>query len=327
MHLTGGISFYAAQHGWGVDRVRSFEVVLASGKVVQASRDQNPRLFRALRGGGPNFGIITSFELDILPYQGMWGGRTTIDSSHAESALRAYVDFIPKLAVDPKGHTIIIFDYLESQVTVRQYLVYTQPIPDPPMFDGLREVPTTDSALGLTDYSDLAVDIAKLQDGGGFRHAVSTLTVRLDYELLLFVYDTYVEQSAAIDGYAGGCLEFHALPRAPNPADNMYDLDNKGQPLVSIMLGFGTPFKRYDYTLIALQQKILKKIKKMAQERDLYHPFLFANYAGPFQDVVGSYGSNNVKFLREVAEEYDPRGLFQRLQPGGFKLGVSRLRV
>lgn len=323
-YCVGGISFYAAQRGWGVDCVRSFEVILASGKVVRASRDRNTRLFRALRGGGSNFGVITAFELEIFPYSGMWGGRTTIDSSHVETALEAFVDFIPKLDVDPKGHTIIIFDYLEGQVIVRQYLAYTQPIPDLPMFDRLRKVPTIDSSLGLTDYSDLAADIANFQEGSGERHAVSTLTVRLDYELLKFAYDTYVHEAATINGFAGGCLEFHALPRTPNPADNVYGLDNMGQPLVSIMLAFGTVFKRHDYTLIALQQRILGKIKEVAQQRGLYHPFLFANYAGPFQDVVGSYGNNNVKFLREVADEYDPSGVFQRLQPGGFKIGVSR---
>lgn len=301
--------------------MRSFEVVLASGELVRASRDENHRLFRALRGGGSNFGIVTAFELELLPYNGMWGGRTTIDKVYARDALKAYTDFIPKLETDPKGHTIIIFDYFSQDVTVRQYMAYSQPVPDVPMFDGLRKIPTVDSSLGFTDYSNLAANIAELQGDEGYRNAVSTMTVRLDYDLLEFAYNTYVDEASIVDGHGGGCLEFHALPRSRNPAENMYGLDSDGPPLIAIMLAFGTVHKGYDYSLIALQYRILGKIRRAAEKRGLYHPFLFANYAGPFQDVASGFGEPNLDFLRKTARKYDPKGAFQRLQPGGFKLG------
>lgn len=301
--------------------------MLASGQVVKASKDENSRLFRGLRGGGSNFGIITAFELELFPYNGMWGGRTTIHKSHAEDALQAYVNFLPKLECDPKGHTIIIFDYLNQDVVVRQYLAYTQPVADNPIFEDLRKVPTVDSALGFTDYSDLAADIATLQGDVGLRPAVSTITVRLDYDLLKFAYETYVEEAAIVDGHGGGCLEFHALPRSPKPHDNMYGLENESRPLVSIMLAFATVDKRYDFMLFALQDRILGRIRDAAEQRGLFHPFLFANYAGPFQDVTGSYGEANRRILREIAMEYDPEGVFQRLQPGGFKLGFGTTKM
>lgn len=321
--LTGGISFYAAEHGWGIDSVRSFEVVLSTGTIVTASRDSEPDLFRALRGGGSNFGIITAYELDVRPYHGMWGGRTLIDSTYSKNAIEAYADFIPKLDVDPRGHTIIIFDFLDRQVIVRQYLVYTEPTKDLQMFDRLRSVPTIQSSLGITDYSVLAADIAELQEGHGYRHAVSTLTVKLDKDLLDFAYDTYVQHAATVSEYAAGCLEFHALPRAPNPEDNVYGLKKSDGPLISIMLAFSTASERYDSELLALQKRVLGMIKEEAQNRGLYHPFLFANYAGPFQDVIGSYGNRNVKFLEEVVAAYDPEHIFQRLKPGGFKVDAS----
>lgn len=315
---TGGISFYAAEHGWGIDQARSFEVVLASGNIVRASRDHEPDLFRALRGGGGNFGIITAFEVEILPYSGMWGGRTMIGSAHAKNAIEAYADFIPRLDVDPKGHSIIIFDALGGQVVVRQYIVYTEPKKDLPMFDRLREVPAVESSLGITDYTDLAADIADLQEGGGYRHAVSTMTVKLDQKLLEFVYDLFVQHSATISEHSAGCLEFHALPRASE--DNMYGLKKSDGHLISIMLGFSTASPERDNELIALQQHILSTIKKEAEARGLYHPFIFANYAGPFQDVVGSYGKESVNFLRSVARRYDPDHVFEILKPGGFKI-------
>lgn len=47
------------------------------------------------------------------------------------------------------------------------------------------------------------------------------------------------------------------------------------------------------------------------------------NYAYPTQDVIGSYGAENVEFLRRVSRKYDPAQVFQRLVPGGYKLGRS----
>ena len=47
------------------------------------------------------------------------------------------------------------------------------------------------------------------------------------------------------------------------------------------------------------------------------------NYAYPTQDVIGSYGDENVDFLRKVSRKYDPAQVFQKLVPGGYKLGRS----
>ena len=321
----GGISFYAAELGWGIDRVRSFEVALADGRLVKASSTSEPDLYRALRGGGSNLGIITTFDLESLEYSGMWGGRTTIAAEHAKDALSAYVDFNSKLKNNPKSHTIVIFDSWEGQLIVRQYIVSTQPKTDLPIFDRLRQVPALDGQLGLTNYSDLAADIAQLQSGGGWRHAVSTMTIRLDESLMSYILDLYTKAAQSVSHFAAGCLEFHALPISPDMSKNMYGLEREEKPLISVMLGFSSPYRRYDYALIDLQRELLQNARVWAEERDLYHPFLFANYGGPFQDMIGSYGQDNVRFLAEVAQRYDPDNVFQKLQPGSFKLGMGRL--
>ena len=46
------------------------------------------------------------------------------------------------------------------------------------------------------------------------------------------------------------------------------------------------------------------------------------NYAYPTQPVIASYGGENVRFLRNVSNKFDPQGVFQKLVPGGFKLEV-----
>ncbi len=63
--LGGGLGWLMGKYGLALDNLRSVELVTADGKVLQVSRQSEPDLFWALRGGGGNFGIATSFEFDL----------------------------------------------------------------------------------------------------------------------------------------------------------------------------------------------------------------------------------------------------------------------
>ncbi|KAI4944260.1 hypothetical protein J4E91_008815 [Alternaria rosae] len=325
--VGGGISFYAARLGWGIDNVRSFEIVLATGRVVTTNAESEPNLYRALRGGGSNFGIITAFELEAYPYNGMWGGRTLIDSVHARQAIAAYEGFVSKQNANPKGHTIFIATYDEGPLRLIQYMVYTEPQADLPIFEELRKVPTIESELGLTDYTALANNIAGLQDGVGFRAAVATLTLKLNKDLLNFAYDVFVTEAGPKSQYINSTMEFHAIPQTPSPAENRFGLEGVDGPLVSFLLIFVTSEARYDNEVTETLQKIIGLVEKEARKRNLYHPFLFANYSAQWQPVMDSYGEGNIKYLTEVANVYDPNRVFQRLQPGSFKFSSPRRAI
>jgi len=69
--------------------------VLADGRLVTASRFSYPDLFWALRGGGGNFGVVTSFLFQAHPVSQVYGGPVFWDFEHARAVLRAYRDFLP----------------------------------------------------------------------------------------------------------------------------------------------------------------------------------------------------------------------------------------
>lgn len=92
--LGGGIGYLTRGYGLSIDNLLSAEVVTADGQVRTASRDDNPDLFWALRGGGGNFGVVTSFEFQLHPVNDVYVGLFFYELDHAGTLLRFYRDFI-----------------------------------------------------------------------------------------------------------------------------------------------------------------------------------------------------------------------------------------
>ena len=92
--LGGGIGWLSAKHGLTCDNLLSADVVTADGNLVHASAGENPDLYWALRGGGGNFGIVTSFEYQLHPVGPIvLGGLIVHPLSSAREFLSFYRDF------------------------------------------------------------------------------------------------------------------------------------------------------------------------------------------------------------------------------------------
>lgn len=103
--LGGGLGYLMRKHGLACDNLIGADVVLADGSFVTTSEDEHPDLFWALRGGGGNFGIVTSLEYRLHPVGPALGGLLVHPVDRAAEALRFYRDFLPgapeELAVLP----------------------------------------------------------------------------------------------------------------------------------------------------------------------------------------------------------------------------------
>lgn len=92
--LGGGYGWLARKHGLTCDNLLSADVVTSDGGFVTASPTQNEDLFWGIRGGGGNFGIVTSFEYQLHPLGPVLAGMALHPLSRAEEVLRFYREFV-----------------------------------------------------------------------------------------------------------------------------------------------------------------------------------------------------------------------------------------
>jgi FAD/FMN-containing dehydrogenase len=114
--LGGGLGWLMRKHGLACDNVLAVEIVTADGQVRRASATENPDLFWAIRGGGGNFGVVTSFEFRLHPMSTIYGGMLVFPGPRAPEILRRYRDLASEapdelalftvLMTSPDGHPI-----------------------------------------------------------------------------------------------------------------------------------------------------------------------------------------------------------------------------
>jgi len=95
--LGGGFGWLSRKYGLTIDSLVSADVVTADGKLVHASEKQNPDLFWAIRGGGGNFGVVTSFEFRLYPFgPQVLAGLIVHDFANAKALFQGYREALAK---------------------------------------------------------------------------------------------------------------------------------------------------------------------------------------------------------------------------------------
>ena len=117
--LGGGFGWLSRQHGLACDNLLSVDMVLADGRFVTASAEEHADLFWGVRGGGGNFGVVTSFEYRLHPVGPVLGGLLVHPLPRAREALRFYREFtatapdelsvFAALLTNPDGSQVVAF--------------------------------------------------------------------------------------------------------------------------------------------------------------------------------------------------------------------------
>ncbi|KAM5349599.1 hypothetical protein ACJ41O_006104 [Fusarium nematophilum] len=335
--LAGGISFLSNEYGWGTENIRSYELVLANGTVTTASATQNADLFKVLRGGGANFGIVTSFTLESVPYKGMWGGMRAQTLEHLDGLLDAFHEYATvSTRNDPHVSVVINSGLYEGNWIFANDLEYGVAVENSPpdMMKAFMALPAVIDETGIRNMSDLTISMSNLSPRGNY-NSYWVLITKHDPELLRFYVDTFMDESnkllatGQVAGFSPtGCIQtispnMRRFARERYGGNIMGSLGESDEPLLLF-----NPAMRFDdpkgaalvYELI---HKILTATKKKAQDLGKDNEYLYLNYASQFQNPVGSYGAESLRLMREAAAKYDPKALFQNLRAGGFKLDQS----
>jgi FAD/FMN-containing dehydrogenase len=97
------VGYLARAHGLSIDSLLAVDIVLADGSFVTASADHNPDLFWAVRGGGGNFGVVTSFLFRLHPISTVYGGPIFWPIEEAADLLRFWQDLMLTAPDDQYG--------------------------------------------------------------------------------------------------------------------------------------------------------------------------------------------------------------------------------
>ncbi len=122
--LGGGIGHLSRKHGLTIDNLIEAEVVLADGTQARASADENPELFWAVRGGGGNFGVVTSFSFRAHPVSTVLAGPTFWPLEQTREVMQFYREFLPSAPRELNGFfalmTVPPADFLPAELHLRK---------------------------------------------------------------------------------------------------------------------------------------------------------------------------------------------------------------
>lgn len=106
--LGGGLGWLARRFGLSADKVRAIDVVTADGVLRRTNATENSDLFWGLRGGGGNFGVVTSMEIELVPVAAVYGGSLTYPVDMAGPALRFYREWTKSVPDELTSSIVVV---------------------------------------------------------------------------------------------------------------------------------------------------------------------------------------------------------------------------
>ena len=311
--LGGGVGWLTRRHGLTIDNLVSAEMVLATGELVRASDEEHPDLFWGLRGGGGNFGVVTSFTFRAHPLDpDVFAGTLIYERPRWSEALRSYVEWAADVPdeittlitfmVPPTdwelGDRALMFlgfawagaDRAEGEAVIARLRAASSP-----------DVAVLDPTRWLAFQS--AFDAAMPKGVRAYWRNASF--DRFDGPMV----DTLVEQCGAQD-WIGTAADLHHMGGAfGRVAEDATAFPNRAARFWLNIYGFWSD-PAHDAARIAWVKEFSDAMRPHAMAGQ-YVNFLGHDDADAHRKALAAYGPAKLERLMELKRRYDPANLFR----------------
>jgi len=302
--LGGGLGWMMGKHGLSCDNLLSADIVTAGGEFLTASATEHPDLFWGLRGGGGNFGIVSSFEYQLHPVGPVLAGMVIHPIDQAREVLRFYRDFArgcpdemlaaASLMTSPEGApvAVIIVSYIgdiaKGEALVAPLRQFGSPLAD---------------TIAPTSYAQLnTLFDAAVPYGGVQRYWKSSFLKELGDDLI----EVFIERSAKFLSPMSMVLFFH-----------MHGAATRADPNGT---AFGLRDDQWDYDVISQWNDPAEAPGHIQWTRNFWNavePFatgeVYVNHLDAEEGTTrirAAYGRNYDRLVA-LKNRYDPTNLFR----------------
>ena len=301
--LAGGIGWKVRKYGLALDQLVAADLVIADGTVVQASAQEHPELFWAIRGGGGNFGIVTAFEFTAHPTTDVFYGKIAFPASEADRVLQGWADYL-RSAPDDLTSVVTLANPAAGgpEAPIEIFVVFDGDIPElaADALEPIRRLGTViDDDVARVSYADTLADGATLPPGirlvtrSGFVERDSVPEV---LQMLATTAASTGSPAIAVRSVSG------AVSRVPN--------DATAYPHRRAELMVATLTAGPDAAVTAAEPKLDAIWRELAAHvTGAYANFLTS---ATDADVAAIYPAETFTRLATVKRQYDPGNVFAR---------------
>lgn len=319
--IGGGDPFFPSLYGMACDNVLEYELILSNSSVVFASASSQPTLFRALKGGGPNFGIISKVTLRTVPISKAWWSFTSYNINQTENLLHALSTYQQAAEKDPKAN--VIFTLSAGGVLVG--LLYADvPSTLPSVFAPFANIPAAQvlQQPRTGSIAQLSTSLGMLSSSTTDYRATLGLSTSASERVYQSLARNFRSASTQIPGSASLILSYQTKSSTlAATGDNVLGIEAVQQQWSAVLIQWKDPDD--SASVQSFLQSYLQQMKtavNTAGGRTL--PFIFQNDAGA-QTPLEGIGHANIGLLKRTSQSFDPQRVFQKLQTNGYLLSKT----
>lgn len=297
--LGGGIGHLMGSYGLTLDNLLSVELVTVDGRLLVASERENPELFWGLRGGGGNFGIVTSLEYRLHPVEELVGGFVFYPWSQARAALELYRE-MTSTAPDELGLSFVMLTSPESGEKLAMISAcYNGRTEDGTrILAQLESLPTSHIDLGVKSYAQIQAIFAEIPFG--LRH---------------YWKGTFLPGMP--DGAIGSTVERFAEVPSPLSVILIEAPHGAASRVPDAAMAYNQRSARYNLSAFSIWPDAADDDRQIAWARSYASDLLpfaggngaYVNYLGhdePVERLRAAFGPDKFDRLVRLKREYDP---------------------